>query len=110
MPRHYSLMHAIGNKAVESWLQKNMELPNVKFDDLVPNIEQSRDEAWLALDKDVRDQIAKSNVGIYQYTFHRDMAYAINIHNAATCLSSMDQWVERPVPAAKNGAEKELVA
>lgn len=89
-------MHAISNKAVETWLRNNTDFKDVKFNDMVPNVELKRDKAWESLDREIRDKVAESNVGIYQYTFHRDMVFSIHSHNAAISLSTMGDWVEKP--------------
>lgn len=96
MPRHFSLMHAISNKATEQWIRKNTKLENVRFDNLVPNTECYRDKAWTSLDKDTQFKIAESEVGIYQYTFHRSEVLSVNSHRAALCLSTVGDWVEKP--------------
>ena len=92
-------MHAMSNRAVEFWISKITKNNDVKFDDMVPNIEISRDEAWGKLDKDVQEAIADSDIGIYSYTFFRGEAFAIDSVRAANCLSSVGDWMKKPETA-----------
>ena len=91
MPRHMQLMHAIGNKSIQHWLRSftQLEEKDIQLNDLQPNLETKRDQAWSKLDRDIRSRIVQSQTGIYQYTWDHDFIIGINIHNAAICLTTL---------------------
>lgn len=97
MPRHSSFLLAIHNRAIELRLEDEHDM-DVKFNDQVPNMETSRDPAWMQLDKAVKADLADSKVGLFRYSYNKTETFSIDSHRAAVALTTAGTWVRRPRP------------